>query len=109
MDVVEGGYENSYPRASDRHALGTRREFVVATRKAGRGEAQVELAVTGREVPDGGGEEAAWGEVVGWERHPGGCVGRIGYEPAVEFVERISETAQVGSSRSGVTSMSRVS
>jgi hypothetical protein len=27
---------------------------------------------------------------------PGGCVGRIGDEPAVELVQRITETVQVG-------------
>jgi hypothetical protein len=51
--------------------------------------------VSRRQVPDGGGEEAPRCEVVGWERHPGGRVGRIGDEAAVELVQRISETLQV--------------
>jgi hypothetical protein len=59
------------------------------------GEAEVKLAVSRRQVPDGGGEEAPRCEVVGWERHPGGRVGRIGDEAAVELVQRISETLQV--------------
>ncbi len=71
------------------------REFSVAARKAARGEREVKLAVSRRQVPDGGGEEAARREVVGWERHPSGCVRGIGDEPTFEFVQRLSETVQV--------------
>jgi hypothetical protein len=72
------------------------REFSVAAREAAGGEREVELAVSRRQVPDGGGEKAARREVVGWERHPGGCARRIGDEAAIEFVQCIGEAAQVG-------------
>ncbi len=85
------------------------REFSVAAREAARGEREVELAVSRRQVPDGGGEEAARREVVGWERHPGRGVGRIGDEAAVELVQRISKTVQIYLVTVGVTSTSSVS
>jgi len=96
VDVVKGSHEHGNASAGDSEALRPGGEFSVAVRKAARGEREVKLAVSRRQVPDGGGEEATRREVVGWERHPGGRVGRIRDEAAFEFVERTSETAQVG-------------
>jgi hypothetical protein len=96
VDVVKGSHEHGDASAGDSEALRPGREFSVAVREAAWGEREVKLAVSRRQVPDGGGEEAARCEVVGWERHPGGRVGRIGDEAAVELVQRITETLQVG-------------
>jgi hypothetical protein len=95
VDVVEGSDQHGDPCAGNGQPLRARRQDFVAGREAARGEAEVKLAVSRRQVPDGGGEEAPRCEVVGWERHPGGRVGRIGDEAAVELVQRISETLQV--------------
>ena len=91
-----GSHEHGNASAGDSEALRAEREFSIAAREAARCEREVELAVSRCQVPDGGGEEAARCEVVGWERHPGGHVRRIGDEAAVELVQRISEPVQVG-------------
>jgi hypothetical protein len=78
VDVVEGRHEHSQASTGDSEVLCAGREFSVAAREAARGEPEVELAVSGCQVPDGGGEEAARREVVRWEWHPGGCVRGIG-------------------------------
>ena len=94
---------------ADREVLRARREFSIAAREAARGEGEVELAVSRRQVPDGGGEEATGREVVGWELHPGGCVRGISDEAAVESFSASARRCRFASSRSGVRSMSRVS
>ena len=109
MDVVKGSHEHGNASAGDSEVLRARREFSVAAREAARCEREVELAVSRRQVPDGGGEEAARREVVGWEWHPGGCVRVIGDEAQSSSFNASARLCRFVSSRSGVRSMSRVS
>jgi hypothetical protein len=95
VDVVEGSDQHGDPCAGNGQPLRAEAPGLRSRPGSRSGEAEVKLAVSRRQVPDGGGEEAPRCEVVGWERHPGGRVGRIGDEAAVELVQRISETLQV--------------
>jgi hypothetical protein len=62
VDVGEGSHEHGNASAGDSEALRPWCEFSVAVREAAWGESEVELAVSCRQVPDGGGEEGARGE-----------------------------------------------
>jgi hypothetical protein len=70
-------------------------QVAVAAGKACRSEAQVELAVTRGKVPHAGGEQATRCEVVGGQRDPAPGISQIGYQPAIQFVERVGKPGQV--------------
>ena len=57
VDVVEGHHEHGHASAGESKVLGPWREVFVSAREAVRGEAQIKLAVSRRQVPDGHGTE----------------------------------------------------
>ena len=67
----------------------------VAVREAGRRETEIELAVSGGEIPEAGRAKAALGEVVGGKRYPAALIGRVGNESAVQFVQSVAKRGQV--------------
>ena len=71
------------------------REVAVTIREAGRRKCEVEESMPGCEVPNSGGEQRARCGVVPRQCNPAFEIGRIGYEPTFESVERLGKTSEV--------------
>lgn len=95
MHIVEGCHPYGDRGARNGQARRPGFELGEAVGKACGREAQVKLSVVGGEIPDGRGEEAAWGEVAGWKRDLGGGVARFGDQAAVQLVEGGGEPGEV--------------